>query len=108
MLLRQIYDADLSQYTYIIGCEKTGEAIVIDPERDVDRYLAIAISEGLICWRRQPGAPVLRRKGLMSSIPACVGSLVCPAMYKFCPPTAQEARVANPSVRCLARRLVTR
>ena len=47
MLLRQIYDADLSQYAYIIGCEKTREAIVIDPERDVDRYLAIATGEGL-------------------------------------------------------------
>ena len=47
MLLRQIYDADLAQYAYLIGCEKTGEAIVIDPERDVDRYLAIATSEGL-------------------------------------------------------------
>jgi hydroxyacylglutathione hydrolase len=47
MLLRQIYDPDLSQYAYIIGCEKTGEAIVIDPERDVDRYLAIAMNEGL-------------------------------------------------------------
>ena len=47
MLLRQIYDADLSQYAYIIGCEKTSEAIVIDPERDVDRYHAIATSEGL-------------------------------------------------------------
>jgi hydroxyacylglutathione hydrolase len=47
MLLRQIYDADLSQYTYIIGCENTREAIVIDPERDVDRYLAIATGEGL-------------------------------------------------------------
>jgi hydroxyacylglutathione hydrolase len=47
MLLRQIYDADLSQYAYLIGCEKTREAIVIDPERDVDRYLEIAKSEGL-------------------------------------------------------------
>ena len=47
MLLRQIYDADLSQYAYLIGCEKTREAIVFDPERDVDRYLAIATGEGL-------------------------------------------------------------
>src|SRR5260370_1291471 len=47
MLLRQIYDPDLSQYDYLIGCEKTREAIVIDPERDVDRYLAIAAGEGL-------------------------------------------------------------
>jgi hydroxyacylglutathione hydrolase len=47
MLLRQIYDADLSQYAYIIGCEETRQVIVIDPERDVDRYLAIATGEGL-------------------------------------------------------------
>jgi hydroxyacylglutathione hydrolase len=47
MLLRQIYDADLSQYAYLIGCERTREAIVIDPERDVDRYRAIATAEGL-------------------------------------------------------------
>jgi len=47
MLLRQIYDPDLSQYAYLIGCEKTREAIVIDPERDIDRYLAIAAGEGV-------------------------------------------------------------
>jgi hydroxyacylglutathione hydrolase len=47
MLLLQIYDADLLQYAYIIGCENTREAIVIDPERDVDCYLAIAKRDGL-------------------------------------------------------------
>ena len=42
MLVRQLYDNDLAQAAYLIGCQRTGEAIVIDPERDVDRYLALA------------------------------------------------------------------
>lgn len=47
MLLKQIYDKKLSQYAYLIGCQATGEALLIDPERDIDRYLEIAESEGL-------------------------------------------------------------
>ncbi|REJ73481.1 MAG: MBL fold metallo-hydrolase [Acidobacteria bacterium] len=47
MLFRQIFDPDLAQYAYLIGCQKTGEALVIDPERDVDRYLELAEREGL-------------------------------------------------------------
>ena len=47
MLLRQIEDTKLAQYAYLIGCQRTGEAIVFDPERDVDRYLAIAAANGL-------------------------------------------------------------
>ncbi len=47
MLFRQIRDPYLSQYAYLIGCQKTGEALLIDPERDVDRYLEAAEAEGL-------------------------------------------------------------
>ncbi|MCB1056418.1 MAG: MBL fold metallo-hydrolase [Acidobacteria bacterium] len=47
MLFRQIFDPKLAQYAYLIGCQQTGEALIIDPERDVDRYLAIAAAEGL-------------------------------------------------------------
>lgn len=46
MLFRQIFDPHLAQYAYLIGCQKTKEALVIDPERDVDRYLRIAEEEG--------------------------------------------------------------
>ncbi len=42
MFLKQIYDSNLAQYAYLIGCQKTGEALIIDAERDVDRYLSIA------------------------------------------------------------------
>lgn len=47
MLFRQIYDRQLAQASYLIGCQETGEAIVIDPLRDSDRYLAAAGQEGL-------------------------------------------------------------
>lgn len=47
MLLRMIYDNSLAQAAYLIGCQKSKEAIVIDPERDVDRYLDLAAAEGL-------------------------------------------------------------
>lgn len=42
MLVRQIADSKLAQFAYLIGCPRTGEAIVIDPERDVDRYFELA------------------------------------------------------------------
>jgi len=42
MFFRQIYDASLAQNAYLIGCQRTGQALLIDPERDIDRYLAIA------------------------------------------------------------------
>src|SRR5512138_1609658 len=35
MFLRMIYDEKLAQAAYLIGCEASGEAIVIDPQRDV-------------------------------------------------------------------------
>ncbi|MEM8994844.1 MAG: rhodanese-like domain-containing protein [Acidobacteriota bacterium] len=47
MLLRQIFDPKLAQYAYLIGCQRSGEALVIDPERDVDRYIELARREGL-------------------------------------------------------------
>jgi len=47
MFLRMIYDEKLAQAAYLIGCQRTGEAIVIDPERDVDRYERLAMAHGL-------------------------------------------------------------
>jgi hydroxyacylglutathione hydrolase len=42
-----VYDEKLAEAAWLIGCQKTGEAIVIDPERDVDRYEKIAAANGL-------------------------------------------------------------
>ena len=47
MLIRQIMDEQLAQYAFLVGCQRTGEAILVDPERDVDRYLDLAAREGL-------------------------------------------------------------
>jgi len=47
MFMRMIYDENLAAASYLIGCQRTGEAIVIDPERDVDRYIELAKKEGL-------------------------------------------------------------
>jgi len=47
MFMRMIYDESLAQAAYLIGCQRTGEAIVFDPERDVDRYIDLARENGL-------------------------------------------------------------
>jgi hydroxyacylglutathione hydrolase len=47
MLVRQVFDSKLAQYAYLVGCPRTGEALVIDPERDVDRYFDEAARNGL-------------------------------------------------------------
>ena len=47
MLFRQIFDEKLAQYAYLVGCQQTGEALLIDPERDIDQYLDLAEDEGV-------------------------------------------------------------
>lgn len=47
MYFKQIFEEKLAQYAYIIGCQKTGEAIVLDPMRDIDQYIQDAHREGL-------------------------------------------------------------
>ncbi|REE02482.1 MBL fold metallo-hydrolase [Citricoccus muralis] len=47
MLLERIYDEDLAQASYLIGCQATGEALVVDPRRDVQQYLDLAAHHGM-------------------------------------------------------------
>jgi len=47
MFFEQIYDKTLAQASYMIGCQLSKEAIVIDPKRDVDTYLEIAKANNL-------------------------------------------------------------
>jgi len=47
MYLKQIANDDLSQYAYLVGCQRTGEALLIDPLRDIGPYIEIAQSEDL-------------------------------------------------------------
>ncbi len=42
MIFSQFYDTDLAQGSYLIACEQSREAVVVDPRRDVQEYLAEA------------------------------------------------------------------
>lgn len=46
MYFQRYYDERLAQASYLIGCQATNTAIVIDPARDVTPYLATALAEG--------------------------------------------------------------
>ncbi|MDX1585138.1 MAG: MBL fold metallo-hydrolase, partial [Balneolaceae bacterium] len=47
MYFKQIFDEKLAQYAYLIGCQATGEAIIIDPMRDIDQYVRLAQNQSL-------------------------------------------------------------
>jgi hydroxyacylglutathione hydrolase len=47
MFLKYFYDKSLAHASYMVGCQRSGEAIVIDPSRNVDPYIAAAAAEGL-------------------------------------------------------------
>lgn len=47
MLLKYFYDKSLAQASYMVGCAKTGEALIVDPSRNIQQYLNAANQEGL-------------------------------------------------------------
>lgn len=47
MLLKYFYDQALAHASYLVGCQKSGEALVIDPGRDIQPYLDAAQREGM-------------------------------------------------------------
>lgn len=47
MYFKQLFDPKLAQYAYMIGCQATGEAIIVDPLRDIDQYYQLAENEDL-------------------------------------------------------------
>lgn len=47
MLLKYFYDKSLAHASYMVGCQRSGEAIVIDPSRSIEQYLDSAKAEGL-------------------------------------------------------------
>lgn len=46
MYFKQLYDTKLSQTSYFLACQKTKEAIIIDPSRVLDEYIDLAENEG--------------------------------------------------------------
>src|SRR4051794_14558703 len=47
MILRRFHDQQLAQMSYLVGCRATRTAVVIDPIRDADMYVAAAAAAGL-------------------------------------------------------------
>lgn len=47
MLFKYFYDDALAHASYLVGCQKAGVAIVVDPGRDIEQYLKKADDEGL-------------------------------------------------------------
>lgn len=46
MLLRRFYNDKLAQASWMIGCQETGEAVVVDPNRAIGQYLEAARADG--------------------------------------------------------------
>src|SRR5690625_3543508 len=51
MLIERIYDEDLDQASWLVGCQAEGTALVIDPRRDIGVYLEKAEEHGLTITR---------------------------------------------------------
>lgn len=51
MLFRQYELGCLSLFSYLIGDETTGRAVVVDPQRDISQYLRDAEQEGVVIER---------------------------------------------------------
>jgi glyoxylase-like metal-dependent hydrolase (beta-lactamase superfamily II)/rhodanese-related sulfurtransferase len=47
MIFKQFYLQCLAHASYVIGDEETGTAVVVDPQRDIDQYLAFAAENAL-------------------------------------------------------------
>ncbi|WP_404305486.1 MBL fold metallo-hydrolase [Neorhodopirellula lusitana] len=47
MLLKYFYDQKLAHASYLVGCQRAKEAVIVDPGRDIEPYIELADREGL-------------------------------------------------------------
>jgi hydroxyacylglutathione hydrolase len=47
MIFKRFFEPRLAQSSYLLGCSSTREALIVDPNRDIDRYLEAAAQDGL-------------------------------------------------------------
>lgn len=45
MLLRYFYDEKLAHASYMVGCQQLGEAVIVDPMRNIEPYIEVAEKE---------------------------------------------------------------
>lgn len=66
MLLRRFFDYKLAQTSYLVACQHAKVALVVDPNRDIDRYIDAAVAEGV---RSRSSETSLARERLLRSPP---------------------------------------
>jgi hydroxyacylglutathione hydrolase len=47
MFVSRFFEPSIAQASYLVGCQRTGEAVVVDANRDVRQYIEAAEREGL-------------------------------------------------------------
>lgn len=47
MIFTRFYDEGLAQASYLVGCTAAGEALIVDPNRDLEQYVRGAAAHGL-------------------------------------------------------------
>lgn len=47
MVIKRFFNEKLAQASYLVGCPGAGEAMIIDPNRDVQQYVEAAAHEGM-------------------------------------------------------------
>ena len=50
MLIERIYDEDLAQASYFIGCQRTGQALVVDARPPVASHRSLRLPACLPTW----------------------------------------------------------
>lgn len=82
MIFRQLFESDSSTYSYLLGCERTGEALIIDPVIDTaERDLAAVKSLGLtLRWTLDTHIHADHLTGARKLRALCGSKIAAPAM----------------------------
>lgn len=82
MIFRQLFEEDSSTYSYLLGCERSGEAVIIDPVIDTaERDLAVVQSLGLkLTWTLETHIHADHLTGARKLRALCDSKIAVPAM----------------------------
>lgn len=98
MILKRFYDEFLAQASFLVGCERTREAFVIDPNRDVEKYISAAADERLRIVKVTETHIHADFLSGSAELAAAVGAELCLSglgvdEWKYAPPGSAKARI---------------
>ena len=83
MFFKRFYDDNLAQASYMIACEKTREAIIVDPNLDVAQYTRAAGAQRAAVRSRPARGPWIRPWPVRAErLPAVAPSLAEPGRWR--------------------------